>query len=75
MAAYALAAIGDESVAPAMARAIDDEAWQVRVTAVHFIGSLANAKYEPLLEAAQSDRHIAVRQAASAALGKPTSHR
>lgn len=75
MAGYALAAIGDASAAAAMATAIEDEAWQVRVSAVNFLGELHNPKYQPLLETALADRHVAVRQAAAEARGVTTLQR
>ena len=75
MAGYALATIGDASAAAVMATATGDEAWQVRVSAVHFLGELHNPKYQALLEAATADRHIVVRQAAAEALAVTTIHR
>jgi len=75
MTAYAIDGIGDESAAAAMAGMAQDEAWQVRYAVVHFIGTLHSAKYQPLLQAALADRHIAVRQAASEAISEPFSHK
>lgn len=75
MAAYALDRIGDRNAEMAMAGAVQDEAWQVRVSAVHFIGALHNPKYQLLLEAALTDRHVAVRGTASEALGNSLSNR
>ena len=74
MAAYPLDGIGDETAAVAMARAVGDEAWQVRLSAVDFIGALHSAKYQSLLQTALGDRHIAVRQAASEAISMPISN-
>jgi len=75
MAAAALDAIGDQRATTAMVRATQDEAWQVRVEAVHFIGGLHDAQYQPLLQIALGDRHIAVRGAASEALDNSPSIR
>jgi HEAT repeat protein len=69
MAADALDGIGDESAASAMAAAASDEAWQVRLAAVRYIGMLHDPKYQVLLERALADRHIAVRVAAAEVIG------
>jgi HEAT repeat protein len=68
MAASALAEIGDLRAAPAMTRAADDEAWQVRVSAVAWLGRLGGPANLALVRAHLADRHIAVRLAAETAL-------
>ena len=68
MAAHALAAIGDPAARGAMLDVVDDEAWQVRLAAVHYVARLGDPSLLPVLERQTTDKHIAVRGAASEAL-------
>jgi HEAT repeat protein len=68
MAAAALNEIGDPRAIPAMARAAGDEAWQVRVSAVAFLGRVGGEANRSIVRAHLADRHIAVRLAAEKAL-------
>jgi hypothetical protein len=67
-AAFALRDVGDAQALPAMRRALQDAAWQVRVPAVEFLAAVGGEGERELLRAMLSDRHIVVRDAASAAL-------
>ncbi len=53
-----------------MRAALTDPAWQVRTSAVEYIGALGDAGHLPLLRARLADRHIAVRDAAQTALAR-----
>jgi HEAT repeat protein len=50
--------------------ALGDEAWQVRLSAVHYFGDRREMKYRGVLETALRDHHILVRNAAESALRK-----
>ena len=69
MAAFALREIGGPRPAAALAEALDDPAWQVRVEAVAYFGRLGDPRFRGLIEPLRSDPHIAVRLAADEALG------
>jgi HEAT repeat protein len=55
-----------------MVRAAGDEAWQVRMSAVAYLGRLGGDANLALVRAHLADRHVAVRLAAEKALrGEP----
>lgn len=68
MAAYTLAQIVDPTAHEAMVASLSDNAWQVRMCVVDYLAALGREEDRPLLEAMRTDRHMAVRSAAEAAL-------
>lgn len=71
-AARALAYVGDAGVAPWLVRALADDHWRVRMTAVQTIGRLEIGGLEPEVAPLLDDPHARVRDAAALALGRLT---
>jgi HEAT repeat protein len=63
MGATALANLGDRDAESILLAHIDDPAWQVRVEVVRYLQAIGGHRTE--IEAMRSDRHLAVRTAAS----------
>lgn len=71
-AARALAYVGDESVGPWLVRALADDHWRVRMTAVRTIARLRIAGLESEIAPLLEDPHRRVREAAELALVRTT---
>jgi HEAT repeat protein len=52
-----------------MVAALKDPAWQVRMEAVEYLGSMPQNPYDDVSRQSLADRHVAVRRAAADALG------
>jgi HEAT repeat protein len=68
MAASALGDLRDARAREPMVRLLSDPAWQVRASAVSYLGALRDSALVDTLRSRLSDRHIAVRVAAQDAL-------
>lgn len=68
MAAYALHESRNEGAEVAMRGALNDDAWQVRLEAVEYFADVGHPSLKLLLQPYLQDRHVAVRNAARAAL-------
>jgi HEAT repeat protein len=68
LASFALREIGDPRAAEAMTAALDDPAWQVRSTAVAYLGELGDVSALKHVRPLLADPHIVLRSAAAEAI-------